>query len=291
MDVSNTQRVHRVSSSLPKSARIVPLRNRGSQAVTVIAFVLLGAAAIGLAKNRNIKWEVFGQYVFDRQILSGLVTTLELSVLSLVLGLAVGIVVAQAKMSRSGGLQRLADVYVWLFRGVPAIVQLLIWGNVGLFVPEIVFPFPFAGGGQFVLHTNTLISPFIASVIGLGLHESAFMAEILRSGISSIDKGQLEAAAALGINQRRTMRRIVLPQALRIVVPPIGNQLMSLIKASALVSVISGGELLTAAENIAANNYHVVELLFVATLWYLVVLAVIGLGQGLLERRLRRSDR
>jgi polar amino acid transport system permease protein len=259
--------------------------------VTALAFVALAAAVVGLARNPNIKWEVFANYIFDGQILNGLVATLELSFLSLLLGLVAGTVVAQAKMSRSDGLQRIADVYVWLFRGVPAIVQLLIWGNVGLFVPEITIPNPFADGGAIIIHTNTLMSPFVASVIGLGLHESAFMAEILRGGISSIDKGQLEAAAALGINHRRAMRRIVMPQALRIIVPPIGNQLMSLIKASALVSVISGGELLTAAQNIAANNYHVIELLFVATLWYLVVLAVIGLAQGLLERRLRRSER
>ena len=272
------------------SMQVIPLRNRRAQFATRITFIVLFAAAFGLAHNKNIQWSIVGDFLFESQILRGLRSTLELSALSLLVGLAVGTVVAQAKMSKSDGLQRLADLYIWLFRGVPAIVQLLIWGNVGLFLPDFSFPIPFSSSGTFHFQTNALMSPFVASVIGLGLHESAFMAEILRGGIASIDKGQLEAAAALGINQRRTMRRIIFPQAMRMIVPPVGNQLMSLIKASALVSVISGGELLTAAQNIAANNYHVIELLFVATIWYLVVLAVIGLAQSLLERRLRRSE-
>lgn len=265
---------------------VVPLPNRASWALGSIVVLALIGAVVGLARNPQIDWSVFGQYLFNRRVLAGLLATIELSALALVVGIVVGLLVAGLKLSPNRVLSSVADLYIWLFRGVPAIVQLLIWGNVGLFLPELRLPLP---QGDLVIDMR--LAAFTASVLGLGLHESAFMAEIIRGGVLSVEAGQLEAASALGMTRRRAMQRIVFPQALRVIIPPVGNQLTSLVKMSALVSVISGGELLNEVQNIAANNYRVIEMLFVATFWYLVLMAVIGLVQSIIERRLRQTVR
>jgi polar amino acid transport system permease protein len=168
--------------------------------------------------------------------------------------------------------------YSWLFRGTPLLVQILLWGNLALLFQHI---------GPF--NTNAVLTPFIASVVALGLNEAAYMSEVVRAGIISVDQGQHSAATALGMPRMLAMRRIILPQALRMIIPPTGNQFISLLKATSLVSVIAGGDLLTQAENISSANLHTIELMFVATFWYLVLTTITSVGQFFLERRLGRA--
>ena len=256
-----------------------------------IALLILAGALYGLAANDNFKWSVFADYVVSGPILKGLLVTLELSAFSLALGLILGTFVALGRRSKNPVIANTSAFYVWLLRGLPAIVQLLFWGNLGLFIPSITVQVPFTDIvlGQFRL--SQYLTPFIASFVALGLASSAYMGEIIRGGIQSVESGQREAAAALGMRSARIMRRIIIPQAMRAIVPSLANEFSNIVKASALVSVIAGGDLLTTAQNIAGQNYRVMELLFVASFWYLVILAIMTPVQSAIEARARRMDR
>lgn len=260
--------------------RVVPLRRPGlwtASTVGAVAFVLL---ALSIWRNPNIDHAAVAQYQFAPAILVGLRTTLLLALASELIGLVLGVVLAVALMSDSVVLRLGGRVYVWLLRGTPLLVQIIVWGNLALLFPHLG---PFS--------TNAVLTPFVASVVALGLNEGAYMAEVVRAGLLSVDRGQYEASVALGMSRGLALRRIILPQALRVIVPPASNQFISLLKATSLVSVISGGDLLTAAENISSANLHTVELLLVATFWYLVVTTVASFGQHLLEHRLNRAHR
>ena len=257
---------------------VVPVRRPGlwlASAAVVAAAALLVAS---VWRNPNIQHGVVAQYQFAPAILAGLRTTLVLAVLAAVLGLVLGTLLAVMRLSDSAVLRWGSALYTWLVRGTPLLVQILVWGNLALLFQHIG---PFS--------TNALITPFVASVLALGLNEAAYMAEIVRAGILAIDHGQQEAASALGMTRALALRRIVLPQVLRVIIPPAGNQFISLLKATSLVSVIAGGDLLTAATNISSGNLRTIELLLVATFWYLAVTSLSGFGQFLIERRLARS--
>ena len=257
----------------------------------VVAAAILIGAIFGLATNKKLKWNVFFDFLFSEAILDGLIITIELSLFALAMGLVLGIFVALGRMSKNRVISAISGFYVWLLRGLPAIVQLLIWGNIGLFVPMIAFGIPFTDISFFSVKSNQILTPFVASFIALGLAESAYMGEIIRGGLQSIDGGQREAAFALGMRKGAILRRIILPQALRAIVPSLGNQFSNIVKASALVSVIAGGDLLTTAQNIAGQNYRVMEMLFVASFWYLVILAATTPFQYYIEKRMRRMER
>ncbi|MFE3838789.1 amino acid ABC transporter permease [Pseudogemmobacter sonorensis] len=265
--------------------------SRWSFVTAAIAILVLVGAFWGLASNRSIKWPVFFEYLFSGPILNGLLITIQLSAFALVMGLVLGVFVALGRMSSNPVVAAVAGFYVWLLRGLPAIVQLLIWGNIGLFVPTLVIGIPFTDIVYSEFRISQVLTPFVASFIALGLAESAYMGEIIRGGLQSIDSGQREAAFALGMRRGRILRRIILPQAMRAIVPSLGNQFSNIVKASALVSVIAGGDLLTTAQNIAGQNYRVMEMLFVASFWYLVILALISPVQHFVEKRMRRMDR
>lgn len=257
---------------------VVPVRRPGlwlASAAVLLTVVLL---ALSIWRNPNIQHGVIAQYQFAPAILAGLRTTLVLAVLAAALGLVLGTLLGVMRLSDSAVLRWGSALYTWLVRGTPLLVQILVWGNLALLFQHIG---PFS--------TNALITPFVASVLALGLNEAAYMAEIVRAGILAIDHGQQEAAAALGMTRTLALRRIVLPQALRVIIPPAGNQFVSLLKATSLVSVIAGGDLLTAATNISSGNLRTIELLLVATFWYLAVTSLTGFGQFLIERRLARS--
>src|SRR5487761_2482585 len=188
-------------------------------------------------------------------------------------------VILQYQFAPAIPVLRLASgFYTWLLRGTPLLVQILIWGNLALLFEYL---------GPFL--TNDVLTPFVASVIALGLNEGAYMAEIVRAGIIAVDRGQNDAALALGMSHPLALRRIILPQALRVIMPPAGNQFISLLKATSLVSVIAGGDMLTAAQNISSANLHTIELMLVATFWYLVLPTIASLGQHYPEPRLGRS--
>jgi polar amino acid transport system permease protein len=197
---------------------------------------------------------------------------------------------AVMRLSANPVLQSISWVYVWVFRAVPTLVQLIVWFNLGALYPKLSIGIPF--GPEFITgDANSLISAWTAALLGLGLHEAAYMAEIIRSGIEAVDRGQREAALALGMSRAMVMRRIVLRQAFRIIIPPTGNQVISLLKVTSLVSVIALSDLLYSAQVISARNFLVIPLLIVISIWYLFITSVLMVGQHYLERYMSRSDR
>jgi polar amino acid transport system permease protein len=258
--------------------RVVPLARPWLWLGSAVVVVLLAALAVSLWRNPHVDRAAIAQFQFAPAILRGLRTTVVLAVLAAAVGLVLGVLLAVMRLSPSPVLRLFSGGYTWLLRGTPLLVQILIWGNLALLF-EHIGPFD----------TNALLTPFVASVIALGLNEAAYMAEIVRAGILAVDHGQVDAALALGMSRALAMRRIILPQALRVIIPPAGNQFISLLKATSLVSVIAGGDLLTAAENISSANLKTIELMLVATFWYLTLTTITSVCQYVVERRLARA--
>jgi polar amino acid transport system permease protein len=216
--------------------------------------------------------------------------TVKLTVVAMLVGIVLGTVLAIMRLSDNPVLRGLAGGYIWLFRGTPILVQLLFWFFLGTVMPDVTVGIPF--GPEFTIgETSTVITPFMAAILGLGLNEAAYMAEIVRAGIGAVDKGQPEAAHALGMSPFTTYRRVILPQAARVVVPPTSNQVISMLKLTSLVLVIGLADLLTTAQLIYGRNFEQIALLIVASFWYLVLTTILTFGQSRLERRLGRSDR
>jgi polar amino acid transport system permease protein len=256
----------------------------------IVAF--LAVCTIGsLVQNPRFEWGVVRHYMTDPTILRGLLTTLELTALSMAIGIALGVLLAVMRLSPNPLVSGSAWVYIWFFRGTPVLVQILFWFNIAAIYPRFGIGLPL-GGPQFAhLNFATLITPFVAGVLALGLNEGAYMAEIVRAGLISVDEGQTEAAHALGMSRLLTMRRIILPQAMRVIVPPTGNETISMLKTSALVSVIAAVDLLYAAQIIYARTYQVIPLLIVASLWYLICTTILSVGQYYVERHYARGAR
>ncbi|MWA04876.1 ABC transporter permease subunit [Actinomadura sp. LD22] len=234
--------------------------------------------------NPNLDMAVVRHNLFNANILKGLRNTLMFAVCAEIAGLVIGVIVGFGRLSAVRVFRTAAWLYVWVFRSTPLVVQILLWGNLALLLPKL-------GVGPWHTETNQVMTPFVAGVTALALHEAAYIAEIVRSGVTSVPEGQREAAAALGLSWWVTQRRLILPQALRVMIPPAGSAFVLLLKSTSLVVVISGGDLLTEAQNIASVNMHTIELLLVATLWFLLVTSVAAVGQRYLERRYDRQNR
>jgi polar amino acid transport system permease protein len=277
--------------SVPPRREYIPVRSPGQIVLVVVGLVLAAWILALLADNKNIDYGLILTNISDEMILKGLLKTFELTLVSMVIGIVLGIGIAIAKMSGNRVLTALSEFYIWFFRGVPLLVQIMIWGNFALLFPRLGLGVPFTNVMLFSVPTNSAISVFTASVLALALHEAAYMAEVVRGGIQGVDSGQEEAAKAIGMTRRQVLRRVVLPQALRVIIPPTGNQLISLLKASAMVSVIAGGELMTVANDIGSVSYKTLEMLTVATFWYLVIVSVMTVLQRYLERRLAKGSR
>ncbi len=239
-----------------------------------------------LVSNRNMKWPIVAEYLFDAKILAGLGMTLLLTVLSMIIGLAIGIVLAIMRLSTGKVFRAVSWAWIWFFRGVPPLVQMIFWYNLALLLPEISIGIPF-GPKLVSWNTNDLLTPFSAAIMGLAFTESAYAAEMIRAGIQAVSHGQTEAAATLGMTRGQTLRRIVLPQALRIVIPPIGNDTISMLKFTSLVSVLALPDLLYSAQMIYARTYQTIPLLIVATLWYLVLTTILTVAEHMIEHRLK----
>ncbi len=268
----------------------VPLRHplRWLFAAVLLAVVVL--VALSVFANQNIDHKTIEDYFLSEAILAGLVTTVVLAVISQAIGIGIGVVLAVMRLSGSRILETVAVVYIWVLRGTPLLVQILIWGNLGILFSTIGLGVPFTSLTLFSVPTASVITVFVASIIALSTSEGAYMAEIIRAGILSVGAGQREAALALGMTSGKVMRRIILPQALRVSIPPTGNDFISMLKNTSLVSVIAGGDLLTRAQNISAQNFRVIELLVVATVWYLILTSLATLGQRRLEQHFGRSE-
>jgi polar amino acid transport system permease protein len=256
---------------------IVPLSRMGSKiaAGAVIALIALVAYIIG--SSQQIEWAQIPQYIFNPAILMGIGETLKLTFLAMVIGSVLGTVLAVMRTSDQKLLRAFSVSYVFFFRGVPLLVQLLFWFNIALFVPEIGF-------GSWKISTNLLVTAEVAGLLALSMHEAANMAEIVRNGFLAVDKGQREACLALGLTPLQATSRVVLPQAIRTIIPPAANQAIGLLKGSSIVSVIGSHDLLTEVQNTYSRTYMVIELLFVAAIWYLVLTALATAAQHYLER-------
>lgn len=265
-------------------------RIRWGQWVARIVVVVIAALLVKfLVTNDNFEWSVVWAWFQAPSIIKGLWTTLWLAAVSMALGLVFGVLVALARMSSNHLLRGVAGVYIWFFRGTPLLVQLIFWFNLAALLPRISVGIPF--GPQFhSWDTNHLITPVTAAVLGLGLNEVAYMAEIIRGGLLSVDPGQREAAKAFGMNGSRAMRRVVLPQAMRSIVPPTGNQLISMVKATAMVSVIAMSDLLYTAQSVYNRTFQTIPLLVVAVIWYLIVTTVLNIAQSFIEYYFSRGS-
>ena len=249
----------------------------------VLAFIRL------LVTNENLQWGVVAAYMFSPEILAGLGRTLYLTFLAMIFGLVIGTVLAIMRLSRNPVFQVASWAWIWFFRGVPPLVQLVFWYNLALLIPTVSVGIPF-GPDLWSADTNRLITPLSAALLGLSLTESAYAAEMIRAGIQAINIGQTEAAATLGMTRGQTLRRIVLPQALRIVIPPIGNDTISMLKFTSLVSVLALPDLLYSAQMIYSRTYQTIPLLIVATIWYLILATVLTFIEHYVEHRMN-SDR
>jgi polar amino acid transport system permease protein len=273
----------------PGEIQAVPVRHPGRWIAAAIIAILVAALARSVATNPRFEWDVVGQYLFSSRILHGLVVTLELTALSMAIGIVLGVVLALMRLSQSALVSGASWVYIWLLRGTPVLVQILFWNYIAAVYPTIGLGIPF--GPSFVhLDANTLITPFAAGTLALGLNEGAYMSEIVRAGIISVDEGQTDAAQALGMTRLQTMRRIVLPQAMRVIIPPTGNETISMLKTTSLVAFIALTDLLYSAQLIYSTNYKTIQLLIVASIWYLVITSLLSIGQYYIERHYGRGS-
>jgi polar amino acid transport system permease protein len=261
---------------------VVPIRHWGRQVSAVVVIAVLIGFAIVVGRSQEVTWSAIPDFLFNAAILSGIAVTLQLTFWAMIFGIVLGVVAANMKMSANPVLMLVATGYTWFFRGTPLLVQIFFWFNIALFIPFIAV-------GPYSVSTNVLVTPWVAGLLALSLHEGANMAEVVRGGMLSVDPGQNDACQALGMTRAQALRRIILPQAVRVILPPTGNQAIGMLKASATVSVIGTHDLLTEAENTYARNFLVIELLFVAAIWYLVMTTIASVGQYYLERYFDKS--
>src|SRR6201994_3526389 len=274
----------------PEDITAVPVRRPGRWVVAVIVLIVAVAIGRSVVDNPNFQWEVVGEYLFDGRILHGLRVTIELTVIAMAIGILLGVLLAVMRLSPNWLVSGASSFFIWFFRGPPGLGQLLFWYNIAALYPKIGIGIPF--GPSFIhADANTLITPFAAAILGLGLNEGAYMAEIVRAGIISVDPGQADAAQWLGMTRLQTMRRIVLPQAMRVIIPPTGNETISMLKTTSLVSVIAVTELLYAAQLIYSVNFKTIPLLIVVSIWYIACTSVLYVGQYYLERYYGRGAR
>ncbi|MFH8723851.1 amino acid ABC transporter permease [Streptomyces termitum] len=266
-----------------QAIKAVPVRHYGRWVSGVVVVALLGWLVYAFSQG-NIIWDTVWDKLFDASIIDGLANTVLISIASMALGLVLGIVFAVMRLSKNPVTGAVAWLYIWFFRGTPVYVQLLVWFNLALIFEYINL------GPIYKNETVDVMQPFMVALLGLGLNEGAYMAEIVRAGIQSVDEGQTEAAHALGMSQTKTMRRIVLPQAMRVIVPPTGNEFINMLKTSSLVSAVQYTEVLRASSNIGSTAGAVMEMLFVASIWYLALTSVFSVGQYYLERRFARGS-
>lgn len=267
-----------------------PRPHHGWQWLTAgIVVLVIALVGYSLVTNPRFEWDVvFGWFVSER-LFNGLLRTLELTAISMIVGILVGVILALSRLAPNFVIAGVASFFVWLFRGVPVFVQLLFWGFIAAIYPRISMGIPF-GPEFFSVDANVLITPFMAAILGLGLNEGAYMSEIVRAGLLSVNRGQTDAAKALGMRRFTVLWRVVLPQAMKVIIPPTGNQTISMLKTTSLVSVLAFPELLYSAQLVYSANFKTIPLLIAASLWYLLVTSILSLGQYYIERHYNRGS-
>jgi polar amino acid transport system permease protein len=264
-------------TTAPERLVAVPIRHWGRYLSGAAVLVVLALLVVAVA-NADVKWATTGHFFTFGHVVKGAGRTLLISVLAQAIGVGLGVIVAVMRSSGNPVTGGVGWLYVWFFRGTPVYLQLLIWYNLALIFPTM-----------FGASTSDVMTPFVAALLGLGINEGAYMAEIVRAGITSVDEGQTEAAQALGMTRGLVMRRVVLPQAMRVIIPPTGNEFINMLKTSALVSIVQYPELIRSVTDIFTNNLQIIELYFTAALWYLILTSVFSIGQYYLERRFARG--
>jgi len=268
--------------------RIVGKRYYGRWLSALLVLLCVVAMAHSMINNPRFEWGVIADNFTEASILQGVLMTLQLTAISVVLGFAFGTVLALMRISSNPVLVAVSWAYTWFFRGVPMLVQLFLWYNIAALYPTLSLSLP-GVGELWSAQSNALVSPFSAAVIALVMHQSAYAAEIVRAGIQSVGNGQLEAARALGYRPAQIFRFTILPQAMRAILPPAGNEVIGQLKTTAVVSVISLQDVLFSAQIIYQRTYEVIPLLLVATLWYLLMTSVLSVGQFYVERYFSRG--
>ncbi|AIM03413.1 ABC transporter permease subunit [Sinorhizobium meliloti] len=264
--------------------KLVPKRHIGRMIVAG-GVLLLFAGLVRAFSVGQIEWSYVRDFLFAPAILAGLYNTLLMTVAAMGLGIVLGVVIAIMRISGNPVLSSIAIGYIWVFRGAPALLQLMLWFNLALIFPTLGIP------GLFEFRTVDVMTPFVAAVLGLGISQGAYTSEVVRSGLLSVDSGQYEAARTIGMTQMMMLRRIVLPQAMRVMVPPVGNEVIGMVKLTSLASVIQYSEILHNAQIIYFANTRVLELLLVASFWYLLVVSVLSIGQHYIERYFGRGSK
>lgn len=297
-EITSGRRLPTSAGPRPEAIKAIPVRHpwRWVSAVVVFAlaadlvYMVVHSVAVDITPPYGSGWAVVWHFLFSRLILRGVVITIELTVLAMVLGVVLGVILAVMRLSPNPVTSSIAWLYIWFFRGTPVIVQIFFWFNLNTVLHDIGLGFP--GTPYFILfgHTNSLIPAFLSVAMGLGLNEAAYMAEIVRAGIISVEQGQTEAAQALGMTRLLVMRRIVLPQAMRVIIPPTGNETISMLKTTSLAVVVgSVPDLFTIAHQISETTFAIVDLAIVASLWYLFMTTILTIGQYYIERHFARG--
>jgi polar amino acid transport system permease protein len=276
----------------PDDIRAVPVRRPGRWVAVVVVLLCSASFIRFVVADSAMKWNIIGQYLFDPRVLDAVVRVIYLSALSMLIGVVLGVILAVMRLSPNPVLKSVSWIYIFVFRGTPLLVQITFWYNIAALFPaprhliDIGIPF-----GPALVHpnANSLITIFIAALLGLSFNEGAYMAEIVRAGIISVPEGQSEAAASLGMGRMRIMRRIVLPQAMRVILPPTGNEFISMLKNTSLAQVIAYAEIYFVTEDIASVNFDVPQMLIVGSIWYLALTSIAYVGQYFLERKVSQG--
>lgn len=273
------------SESRPEAIKAVPIKHWGLWIASVVILYLFAALVYSLAKNDKLQWDVVGDYLLKPIILRAVLGTIQLTVIAMVIGAIGGTLLAVMRLSKNYILSGLSWLYIWFFRGTPVYVQILIWGNFGILYPKLFLSLPFTGWALEGIETNRIIGGMVAAILALGLNEAAYAAELVRAGIISVDRGQSEAAHSLGMSFPQTMRRIVLPQAMRVIIPPMGNETISMLKTTSLIAVLGNvNELMTKTQILYSQNFKIMPLLITACIWYIFITTLLTIGQHYLER-------
>jgi polar amino acid transport system permease protein len=267
----------------PEAIKAIPVRHFGRWISAAITIALLIVIVYAFSQGK-VRWGTIPDYFFDDQVVKGVGKTVWITVAAMLLGVVLGVVLAVMRLSKNPVTASIAWGYIWFFRGTPVYVQLLVWFNLGLIFEYINL------GPVYKDEWSDFMTPFLAALLGLGLNEAAYMAEICRAGIQAVDEGQTEASQALGMSQAKTLRRVVLPQAMRIIVPPTGNEFINMLKTTSLVIAVQYFDLLQATNQIGQNSGAAAEMLFLAAAWYLILTSVLSIGQFYLERYYARGS-
>jgi polar amino acid transport system permease protein len=280
---STMDEADRLESHDEPPTEVVPLRYPGRLAFAAIVALVAVTLAESVIRNDNFEWDRVWFYLFNDQIMAGLGRTLILTGTAMVVGVVLGVVLATCRLSPNPVISITAGLYLWFFRGTPLLIQLIFWYNLAALYPRLSIHIPFGGPELVGAETNSLLTIWFVALLALSLNEAAYMAEIVRGGLLAVPHQQLEAAQALGMDQWLTFRRIILPQALRVIIPPTGNQVIGMLKHSSLVSIIAMPDLLYSAQLIYSQNFETIPLLIVVSLWYLLCTTLLTLIQGRIE--------